>query len=257
MRGSAARAALAVATAVLVAGIATAETDTAAGAGDSPAAAFGSRATVLGSPATGASAAPTPATPATGAAPSAGEPAPAEGAAPAAAEPAAVPDTRAAEHVGREVTIEGRVYAIHVSPLATVLSFAPNFSGFTATILAADRERFPTDVAERARDNRARVTGVVTAYRGRPEMTLRDPTQLVVIPSIDATPAPDPRRAAAAPTPDAAAEETRRIVLELAARLRLLEARVAALESLADAPPVEEPLGFGAEGLAEESLNLR
>src|SRR5262245_35177713 len=79
--------------------------------------------------------------------------------------PTAIPDRRAADYVGQQVTIEGRVVATHESPLATVFAFAPNFAGFTATILAADRGRFPADITERVNDKVVRVTGVVTAYR--------------------------------------------------------------------------------------------
>ena len=89
--------------------------------------------------------------------------------------PAAGPATTS----GQDVTIEGRVTAIHESPLATVIAFGQNFAGFTATILAADRDKFPSDLDARIRDRVVRVSGTVTTYRGKPEMALRDPAQLV------------------------------------------------------------------------------
>src|SRR5262245_22260998 len=67
------------------------------------------------------------------------ETAPAPAAAPAGP---TIAGSRAGDYVGQDVTIEGRVVAIHDSPLATVIAFAPNFAGFTATILAADRDKF-------------------------------------------------------------------------------------------------------------------
>src|SRR5690242_942149 len=66
--------------------------------------------------------------------------------------PAAAVPSRAGDYVGQDVTIEGRVAAVHESPLATVVGFSPNFAGFTATILAADRDKFPSDLEARLRD---------------------------------------------------------------------------------------------------------
>ena len=142
-----------------------------------------------------------------------------------------VPESRAADHVGKEVTIEGRVFATHASPLATVLAFSPNFAGFTATILAADRAKFPRDLEQRYRDKMVRVTGLVTAYRGKPEMTLREPSQLAELPGAGGTPAPEHTAGPApSPSPDAAAEQTRRILALIEERLGALDSRLAGLE---------------------------
>src|SRR5262249_53860299 len=84
--------------------------------------------------------------------------------------PPAIAGSRAGDYVGQIGPTEGRIAGIHESPLATVLGFAPNFAGFTATILAADRDKFPADLAARVQDKNVRVTGTVTAYRGKPEM---------------------------------------------------------------------------------------
>jgi hypothetical protein len=174
------------------------------------------------------------------------EPAVPEAAKPGA--PPAIAGSRAGDYVGQNVTIEGRVAAIHESPLATVLAFAPNFAGFTATILAADREKFPSDLAARVRDKTIRVTGTVTAYRGKPEMALRDPSQLVLAPppGPGAVNAPTPAVAAAATT-EAALDEMRRALARIEARLQSLEGRVGDLEqepvaaAPAEAPPPRAP----------------
>jgi hypothetical protein len=144
--------------------------------------------------------------------------------------PAAISGSKAAEYVGREVTVEGRVTGIHESPLATVLGFAQNFAGFTATILAGDRDKFPPDLEARVRDKVVRVTGTVTAYRGKPEMALRDPSQLVL-----ATPVPGALTAPlAVPVPvataDATMDEVRRVLLRLEQRLDALEDRFDGIE---------------------------
>jgi hypothetical protein len=153
--------------------------------------------------------------------------------APAAAPAPSIAGSRAGDYVGQEVTIEGRVAAIHESPLATVLAFAPNFAGFTATILAADRDKFPSDLEARLRDRLVRVSGTVTAYRGKPEMALRDPSQLVLASPVPGSVAARPAPAAVA-TPDAAAaaaaDDLRRMLTRIEARLDSLDARLRAVE---------------------------
>jgi hypothetical protein len=148
----------------------------------------------------------------------------------------AIPVSRAGEHVGEEVTIEGRVVSAHAAPLATVLAFTPNFAGFTATILAADRPKFPNNFEQRYRDKLVRVTGVVTAYRGKPEMRLREPSQLQVVPAAGETPLPpgelpaEPSPPTPPPTPDAQAAETARALAALEDRVGAIETRLAAIE---------------------------
>ncbi|MCC6764109.1 MAG: hypothetical protein IT293_05545 [Deltaproteobacteria bacterium] len=140
-----------------------------------------------------------------------------------------VAGSRAGDYVGRQVTVEGRVAAIHESPLATVVAFSPNFAGFTATILAGDRDKFPRDLEARIRDHVVRVSGTVTAYRGKPEMALHDPSQLVLAPP----PAPGSvaaRPAAPTATPDGTVEELRRALTRVESRLDAIESRLGTLE---------------------------
>jgi hypothetical protein len=161
--------------------------------------------------------------------------------APAATGPV-IAGTRAGDYVGQDVTVEGRVTAIHESPLATVIGFLPNFAGFTATILAADRDKFPSDLQARVQNRVVRVSGTVTAYRGKPEMALRDPSQLILTPppgpgSITApmaSPAP-------VPTSDVSMQELRRALARIEARLQSVEDRLSDLEDAANAPAEPAP----------------
>jgi hypothetical protein len=160
-----------------------------------------------------------------------------EAIAPAPAGPV-IAGARAGDYVGQDVTVEGRVSAIHESPLATVIGFSPNFAGFTATILAADRDKFPSDLQARVQNRVVRVSGTVTAYRGKPEMALREPSQLLLTPppvagSITA-PIASP---AAVPTTDVSTQELRRALARIEARLQSLEDRLSDLEDAAGAPP--------------------
>jgi hypothetical protein len=146
--------------------------------------------------------------------------------------PAVVAPNEAGDHIGQDVSIDGRVHAVHVSPLATVLAFAPNFAGFTATILTADRTRFPDDLPAQLRDRRVRVRGTITEYRGRAEMTLRDPSQITVLDPVA------PRSPVAAPPPatppnDELAAELRETLARIEARLDDLDARLTAIEDAA------------------------
>ena len=161
---------------------------------------------------------------------------------PAAAPGPTIAGSRAGDYVGQDVTVEGRVAAIHESPLATVIGFSQNFAGFTATILAADRDKFPSDLEARMRNRVVRVSGTVTAYRGKPEMALRDPAQLVLmappVPGSIAAPVPT---AAPAVTTDVSMQELRRSLARIEARLESLEDRLESLEDAANAPPQPRP----------------
>ena len=156
----------------------------------------------------------------------------------------AIPGNRAGDYVGQDVTVEGRVTAIHESPLATVLAFSQNFAGFTATILAADRDKFPRDLDARIRDHVVRVSGTVTTYRGKPEMALRDPGQLVLAPP------PGPGSVAAAPpapapvaSSDRSSEELRRALSRIETRLEAIENRLTIIEQASpdDGEPAAAP----------------
>ena len=178
------------------------------------------------------------------------------------ATPPAVAGSRASEYVGQEVTIEGRVTAVHESPLATVLAFAQNFAGFTATILAADRDKFPPDLGGRIRDKVVRVTGTVTAYRGKPEMALRDPSQLVLSapsPGTIGAPVLPPAAPAVVAPADTVTDEVRRALARIESRLEDLEGRMRELEEEAATPgDVAEsrprPLTLGAGAADVRSL---
>lgn len=150
--------------------------------------------------------------------------------------------SRAAEFVGQEVTVEGRVTAIHESPLATVLGFSPNFAGFTASILAADRDKFPADLAARLRDRVIRVSGTVSTYRGKPEMTVTDPSQLILAPAPGpgSVSAAQPTPAVAAPA-DGSGAEIRRALARIEARLDAFDGRLRVLEQAGSEPTDDVP----------------
>ena len=90
-----------------------------------------------------------------------------------------IPDSAAARYVGQTVSVIGTVWSVQVSADSTVLL---NFGGavpnqtFTAVILPSAAWKFPWPRQWERR--RARVTGLVRRYRGRPAIVLEEPSQL-------------------------------------------------------------------------------
>ncbi len=141
---------------------------------------------------------------------------------------------QAPDHAGEDVLVEGRVHAVHVSQLATVLAFAPNFAGFTATIHVADLARFPKNIHKTTLDRSVRMRGRIRTYRGRTEMTLSDPSQLVVLD------APEVPKETAPTVSTALAEELRATLARIETRLDDFEHRLAAIEQHPVAPAARE-----------------
>ncbi len=101
--------------------------------------------------------------------------------APRAAKPV-VPWDAAEQHVGREVTVEGNVVAIHCSPTACLLGFEPTFNRFTVVVQAKDFARLPPDDLDaRYTGRRVRVKGTVVDRDAKPEIALSDPANLTVV----------------------------------------------------------------------------
>jgi len=89
-----------------------------------------------------------------------------------------------------------------------------------------------------------RVSGTVTTYRGKPEMALRDPGQLVLAPP------PGPGSVAAAPpapapvaSSDRSSEELRRALSRIETRLEAIESRLTTIEQASpdDGEPAAAP----------------
>jgi len=148
--------------------------------------------------------------------------------------PVTITPRQASDHPGEDVVVEGRVHAVHVSRLATVIAFAPNFAGFTATIHVADLPRFPKNVHETVRDRRVQLRGRIRTYRGRTEMTLNDPAQLVILEAAKAAQETAPAVSASL------AEELRATLARIESRMDGFEQRLATLEQRPIAPATQE-----------------
>jgi hypothetical protein len=106
----------------------------------------------------------TPATTTTAPAPSDGE----------AADGTLVPWEQAHQYMGQDVTVTGRVVAIHCSPLNCLLAFEPTFNRFTAVVPVNRFDVFPPDQLKSTfQGKQVRVTGRVIDSGNKPEIVVR------------------------------------------------------------------------------------
>ncbi len=114
----------------------------------------------------------------------------------------------ALSHLGQQGCVEGAVtnttYAQRSNGRPTFLDFGDSF---TAVVWGEDRPKFDPP-PERLRGRRIRVTGQITSYRGKAEIVVRDPSQLLPIdiaaPAATATLSPSPTPSPMPPTPTTA-----------------------------------------------------
>lgn len=126
-----------------------------------------------------------------------------------------IPWSQAHEHIGEEVTIEGRIVATHASPLSTLLSFDQSFNKFTAVIRPADRDAFPPEPEKYYRGRRVRVSGRVVEYEKKAEIVLKHRGQIQVL-ETTAPPKPAPQES----------DDTSELTLEVIDRLTAIEGRL-------------------------------
>lgn len=96
---------------------------------------------------------------------------------------ATISDAQAISHVGQTATVQGSVSNVHVSGKGTVfINFGDAYpdQDFTAVIFASSATTFG-DV-NRYSGHKLAVTGPITMWKGKPEMILRTPASLRVMP---------------------------------------------------------------------------
>ncbi len=85
--------------------------------------------------------------------------------------------------LGREVIVEGKLVRTHRASMALYLNFHPNWKKYvTVVILGRDLERFPKDAEKYYKGKTVRVRGEVTLYKGRPEIVVRSPEAITIVP---------------------------------------------------------------------------
>lgn len=96
--------------------------------------------------------------------------------------PAVITWEQAEDHVGDEVTVEGRVLGVHCSPLSCLLAFEPTFNRFTAVVQASSFGDFPPEeVDRRFNGQRVRVRGKVVERDSKPEIIVEKKDDLTLV----------------------------------------------------------------------------
>jgi len=153
-----------------------------------------------------------------------------------AAQPACLTPEQALAHVGERACVEGMVtgavFAQRSAGQPTFLDLGPQF---TAVIWIEDRPKFDPP-PERLRGRRVRVSGRIELYRGKAQIVVRDPAQLVPADTAapPSSPAPSPAPVLVAPTSAPQPPTTEPGAAAPAAQTRV---RGAALTPTATVPP--------------------
>lgn len=93
-----------------------------------------------------------------------------------------IPWDEAEKHVGKSVTVEGRVMGIHCSPTSCLLAFDPSFNRFTAVVQAARFDVFPPDRLDSLYTGRkVRVHGTIETIDKKPEIILSAPGDISLV----------------------------------------------------------------------------
>jgi endonuclease YncB( thermonuclease family) len=96
---------------------------------------------------------------------------------------AVVPWEEAHRHVGEEIVVEGTVVRTHRTATVLYLNFHANWKRYlTIVIPAKDLQRFSEDPEAAFRGKKIRARGEVHLYKDRPEMMVRNPSDIRVVP---------------------------------------------------------------------------
>jgi len=96
---------------------------------------------------------------------------------------AVVPWEEAHRHEGEEIVVEGTIVRTHRAEKVIYLNFHPNWKRYlTIVIRVMDLPRFPADPEKAYRGKKVRVRGEVKLYKDRPEMVVRDPANITIVP---------------------------------------------------------------------------
>lgn len=89
---------------------------------------------------------------------------------------------KAAEYVGKTVTVEGTIVRSHNSGKACFLNFHPDYQNYLSLVIfASDFNRFPSLPEKYYLNKKVRVRGRILLYQGRPEIILSSPEQIKLV----------------------------------------------------------------------------
>ncbi len=94
-----------------------------------------------------------------------------------------IPWEEAHRHQGEGIVVEGTIVRTHRAEKVIYLNFHPNWKRYlTVVIHVKDLPLFPADPEKTYKGKKVRVRGEVKLYKDRPEMVVRDPENISVVP---------------------------------------------------------------------------
>ena len=94
-----------------------------------------------------------------------------------------IPWEEAHRHQGEEIVVEGTIVRTHRAEKVMYLNFHANWKRYlTLVIHVKDLPLFPSDPEKAYRGKKVRVRGEVKLYKDRPEMVVRSPEDITVVP---------------------------------------------------------------------------
>jgi endonuclease YncB( thermonuclease family) len=97
--------------------------------------------------------------------------------------PGAIPWEEAHRHAGEEIAVEGTIVRTHRAEKVLYLNFHPNWKRYLSLVIpAAELHRFPRDPGKAFQGKKVRARGEVTLRKGRPEMVVRSPKDIAIVP---------------------------------------------------------------------------
>jgi hypothetical protein len=94
-----------------------------------------------------------------------------------------IPWEEAHRHQGEEIVVEGTIVRTHRAEKVIYFNFHPNWKRYlTLVIHVKDLPLFPGNPETAYKGKKVRVRGEVKLYKGRPEMVVRSPGDITVVP---------------------------------------------------------------------------
>lgn len=84
------------------------------------------------------------------------------------------------------VTVEGTIVDTHNSGKACFLNFHPDYKKyFSVVVFRSDFHKFPDAPEDYYLNKKVQVTGIIKQYQGKPEIILKDPSNIKIIGELD------------------------------------------------------------------------
>jgi endonuclease YncB( thermonuclease family) len=94
-----------------------------------------------------------------------------------------VPWEEAHRHEGEEIVVEGTIVRTHRAAKVLYLNFHPNWKRYLSLVIpASDLNRFPQEPEKAYKGKKVRARGEVQIFKGRPEMVVRSPEDITIVP---------------------------------------------------------------------------